>query len=381
MNSFEHFCPTKVIFGRGAFNKIKSQLPPNTKNVLLVSSKSAAEKSGALELLKKSLVDSSAECHYSNIVSPNPRIEEVDKLSELILLNHIDVVVAVGGGSVMDAAKAACLSAGANITAKELLTAKIDEIEPTFLIAVPTTSGTGSEVSKGAIVTDQESTWKGGIRGNKVFPKIAVLDPELTYSLPLDITLETGFDVVTHSLESLLSKAATPVTRLYSKQALELTVPTLVKVAREGADEHSRDKLMYASLLAGYNLANASTCLPHRLQYPLGAHTDSSHARGLASLYPAWIRSSYPFATDDLNFFVSLINQALEINDSSLNVDSVVTSVEMFLKEIKMAHKMSDFGTKATDCEMYANEVDGNLALDPGKTDLDTLIKIYKESL
>jgi alcohol dehydrogenase class IV len=380
MNRFEQYCPTKVIFGSGSLQFIHSSLPSGCKKALLVSSKTAAKKSGAFTTLSYALAKYDVELLFENNVSPNPRLEEVDFLSSVILENDIDAVIAVGGGSVIDAAKAAALCAGKKITAKELLSAVIDEITPIFLIAVPTTAGTGSEVSKGAIVTDQSKNWKGGVRGNKVFPKVAILDPDLTKSLPVDIVLETGFDVVTHAFESLLSKASTPITDMYSRQALELAIPALLKVARVGSDAETRNNLMYASLLAGYNLANSSTCLPHRLQYPLGAHTDSSHARGLASLYPAWVESTYPYATENIEYLANIIGESLNGKSVISNKESVVSIFKKFLLEVKMSHKMRDFGVKEEDCKMYAEEVDGNLALDPGRTNVETLIKIYRES-
>lgn len=380
MNNFNHYCPTKVIFGSGSLKSICNSLPVGCKNVLLISSKTAAVKSGAYEILNRMLTENDIGLLFENNVSPNPRLEEVDFLSSVILRNNIDAVIAAGGGSVIDAAKAASLCAGKKITAKELLSATINEIDPTFLIAVPTTAGTGSEVSKGAIVTDQEKTWKGGVRGDQVFPKVAILDPDLTKSLPMNIVLETGFDVITHAFESLLSKASTPITQLYSRQSLELAIPALLKVAREGSDSETRDDLMYASLLAGYNLANSSTCLPHRLQYPLGAHTDSPHAKGLAALYPAWIESTYPYASTLIEYLTNIISKYLNGHSVTCNKENVVSIFKEYLLEIKMSHRMRDFGVKKEDCKMYAEEVEGSLALDPGRTDMETLKKIYRES-
>jgi alcohol dehydrogenase class IV len=337
-------------------------------------------KSGAHESISTSLAGESINFMYKNTISPNPKVTEVDEIFAFCQANNVDAIVAVGGGSVIDAAKAVSLCHGGGISTSELLKSDFSAIVPTFLIAVPTTAGTGSEVSKGAIVTDVEKTWKGGVRGDNVFPKVAILDPLLTISMPKSITLETGFDVVTHAFESFISKAATPITRMYSMQAIQIAIPALVCVANDKATTSVRSDLMYASLLAGYNLANASTCLPHRLQYPLGANTDSAHARGLAALYPAWFKSTYKYAKADFDFICNTMNSAIENGDIVDTEDKAVASIKAFLKLIEMDHSLRDFGVKEQDCELYTSQVDGNLALDPGCTKLVTINQIYKES-
>ena len=380
MNSFYYSCPTKVVFGVNKINTIADYLPKLHKNVLVLSTRSAAVKSGALEKIRNSLGKNETNIFYKNTISPNPRLTEVDDLSGYCQSNNITALIAVGGGSVIDAAKAISLAVPSKFSCKKILKHDLSLITPLFLIAVPTTAGTGSEVSKGAIVSDVENTWKGGIRGENVFPKVALLDPLLTMSLPRNLTLETGFDVVTHAFESLISKAASPITRMQSTYALKTAVPALALAAEVELPLEVRGDLMYASLLAGYNLANASTCLPHRLQYPLGAHTDSAHARGLAAIYPAWFRSTYEYAPNDFNFIGNLINKTL--GESLLVHDeaSSTSAINALLSKLDMAHRLRDFGVKLHQCDQFTSEVEGNLELDPGCTKLETIKKIYRES-
>lgn len=380
MNSFDYNCPTKVVFGLNKIKTIADHLPKSHKNVLIVSSKTAAVKSGALGKIRNSLSKNKTNIFYKNTISPNPRLTEVDDLSVYCQNNNITALIAVGGGSVIDAAKAISLAVPSKLSCKKILKYDLNLISPLFLIAVPTTAGTGSEVSKGAIVSDIESTWKGGIRGDNVFPKIALLDPLLTMSLPRNVTLETGFDIITHAFESLISKAASPITRMQSISALEIAVPALALAAEDELTLEVRSDLMYASLLAGYNLANASTCLPHRLQYPLGANTDSAHARGLAAIYPAWFRLTYVYSPNEFNFIGNLINKALGIKLSVIDEVSSTIAITALLSKLDMAHKLRDFGVKLYQCEQFTSEVDGNLGLDPGCTKLETINKIYKES-
>ncbi|MDA9297885.1 iron-containing alcohol dehydrogenase [Pseudomonadales bacterium] len=380
MNTFSYSCPTKVIFGDGQLSFIHNSLPSLHKNVLVVSSKTAAIKSGALDTIKKSFHESRIRIFYKNTISPNPRLTEVDELAAFCIDNEITALIAVGGGSVIDAAKAVSLLVPSKLSCKQLLKHDSSLIAPLFLIAIPTTAGTGSEVSKGAIVTDVENSWKGGIRGENVFPKVAILDPQLTISLPKSITLETGFDVITHAFESLISKAANPITRMYSLSALEIAIPALILAAEDKASLEVRSKLMYASLLAGYNLANSSTCLPHRLQYPLGAKTDSAHARGLAALYPTWFKLTYRFSPNEFDFIGTIINRSLGVQSLVNDEVSSTTAIISLLVKIEMSHKLRDFGVQLGQCEQLAREVDGNLAFDPGCTKFETISHIYKGS-
>ncbi|MDB3989818.1 iron-containing alcohol dehydrogenase [Pseudomonadales bacterium] len=380
MNAFDYCCPTKVVFGSNKIETIADHLHKSHKNVLIVSSKTAAVKSGALGKIRNSLSKNKTNIYYKNTVSPNPRFSEVDNLSAYCQDNDITALIAVGGGSVIDAAKVICLAVPSKLSCKEILNYDLNQISPLFLIAVPTTAGTGSEVSKGAIVSDIENTWKGGIRGENVFPKVALLDPLLTKSLPRNVTLETGFDIITHAFESLVSKAANPITRMQSISALEIAVPALALAAESELTLEVRSDLMYASLLAGYNLANSSTCLPHRLQYPLGANTDTAHARGLAAIYPAWFRLTYIYSPNEFNFIGNLINKALGIKLSVIDEVSSTLAITSLLAKLDMTHKLRDFGVKLYQCERFTSEVDGNLGLDPGCTKLETINKIYRES-
>lgn len=380
MYSFSYSCPTKVVFGVNKIKTIVDHLHKSHKNVLIASSRTAAVKSGALEKIRNSLSQNKTNIFYKNTISPNPKLTEVDYLSGYCQSKNITALIAVGGGSVIDAAKAVSLAVPSKLTCKKILKHDLNLISPLFLIAVPTTAGTGSEVSKGAIVSDLESKWKGGIRGENVFPKVALLDPLLTMSLPRNVTLETGFDIITHAFESLISKAASPITRMQSISALEIAVPALALAAEGELTLEVRSDLMYASLLAGYNLANSSTCLPHRLQYPLGANTDSIHARGLAAIYPAWFKLTYEYSPNEFNFIGNLINKVLGINSIVINEESSTSAITALLSKLDMAHKLRDFGVKLNQCEQFTSEVDGNLGLDPGCTKLETINKIYKES-
>jgi alcohol dehydrogenase class IV len=385
MNEKDLYCmaflaPTKLIFGEGEINHISKHLTFAEK-ILLITDKQAAEKSGALGKIKTALSHLDL-ILYSNITS-NPKSDEINEAVILGREKKIEAVVGIGGGSVMDAAKAiaACIPGGEKV--EYFLRNKISAPASTLpIIAVPTTAGTGSEMSKGAIITDVKEKRKIGLRGEALFPRLAIVDPELTYSLPRQTTAETGFDILTHGIETFISRKANPITILFSKYSIQTVASCLPKVLKNESDIEARRKLMLASTLGGINLANSSTCLPHRMQYPLGAHTNCSHARGLASLYKSWCQHTIPYALDEFALIAEYLPGPTFVKNSSIEekAHSMTKRIELFMKTIKVHHRMRDFGLSKKMCSQMVDEIEGDVTMDPGDTTKESILKIYQES-
>lgn len=376
----EFLAPTKLVFGEGEINNISRHLNFAEK-ILLVTDKQAAEKSGALAKIKTALKHLDL-THCSNITS-NPKSDEINEAVQLGIEKRIQAVMGIGGGSVMDAAKAiaACIPGGEPV--EHFIRQGISAPASTLpIIAVPTTAGTGSEMSKGAIITDVEGKRKTGLRGEALFPRLAIVDPELTYSLPRHITAETGFDILTHAIETMISKKANPITVLFSEYSVKTVAVFLPRVIKNGQDREARRKLMLASTLGGINLANSSTCLPHRMQYPLGAHTNCSHARGLASLYQAWCRRTVPYVVEQFAQIAEVLPGEPFTKNASMEekANSITERIESFMKTIEVNHRMRDFGLPQGMCAQLVDEIEGNLTLDPGDTSKEAVLKIYQES-
>jgi alcohol dehydrogenase class IV len=376
----EFLAPTKLIFGEGEISHISKHLT-FAERILLVTDNQAAEKSGALEKIRITLKDLDL-ILYSKITS-NPKSDEINEAVRLGREKESEAIMGIGGGSVMDAAKAiaACVPGGEPV--EHFIRQGIPAPGSTLpIIAVPTTAGTGSEMSKGAIITDVEEKKKIGLRGEALFPRLAVVDPELTYSLPPSVTAETGFDILTHGIETLVSRKANPITILFSEYSIQTVVTHLPKVLKNGMDVEARRKLMLASTLGGINLANSTTCLPHRMQYPLGAHTNCSHARGLASLYPAWCRATFPHALEQFAQIAAVLPGPPFDKKTSTEekAHSITERIESFMKTIGVYHRMRDFGLPKGMCSQLADEIEGDLTMDPGDTSKEIILKMYQDS-
>ena len=217
-------------------------------------------------------------------VKPNPDITDLDKATQQLKALRIDSVVALGGGSAMDAAKTLATTL-ANLHAPSLVDVFRQGVSVKWsgrlpLVAIPTTAGTGSEVTPFATVWDHTEHKKHSLAGEFVFPDIALLDATLTLTLGEEDTLYPALDAISHALESLWNKNCTPMSRAFAFQALELSADALPAVLKNPADLKARQDLMMASTLAGVAISQTKTAIAHAISYPLTSHFGVPH--GLA---------------------------------------------------------------------------------------------------
>lgn len=248
------------------------------KKIALFYGGRGVQSSGAVEQVKYAL----PRCRITEIgdIAPNPDIAEISKV--LKTLEKVDRVIGIGGGSVLDFAKTCAFLSNRNLAVRNILTGKVAVPQSPGIpfVAVPTTSGTGSEVTSWATVWDRKNSRKYSLASPNMYPRMAIVDPVLTRNLPMFITACTGLDAMSHALESFWSIHANPVSDIYALESLRLLFEYLAQIPEDSTNMRCRSNLSRASLLAGLAFSNTMTTAVHSVSYPLTLHFNIPH--GLA---------------------------------------------------------------------------------------------------
>ena len=273
---FTYYMPTEIICGRDCVLSSGERLKELGKSALIVTGKSSA-RNGALDDMLSALEKNGQNYTVFDRVTPNPTVACIREGIALLKSVNADFVVAIGGGSPMDAAKAIATLAVQERTDEEIFAGGYSATALP-MAHVPTTAGTGSEVTQYSIITNDIAETKTSISSPAMFPRLAFLDGKYMAALPRTITVNTAIDAFSHAAESLLSRGSTPLSEMLSRESLKILYPVLKKTAGELTLE-DRDKLLYGSALAGMAIAQSGTTAVHGLGYCLTYFCDIDHGR------------------------------------------------------------------------------------------------------
>jgi len=284
--SFTITQPTEIHFGKGIISNLPLIINSlgGTKPLLVIDP--GLEKAGLDKNITVHLDTAEIPYVMYNNIDPEPGLKLADLGTEVARQENCDCVIGVGGGSAMDVAKAiSILLTNGGKAVDYLGLGKISK-PGVPKIMVPTSAGTGAEVTFTAVFINEETGSKGGMNGDPLYPDAALLDPLLTVSLPPHITASTGIDALTHALESFTSIQANPVSELYSTRAIELISDNIRTAYADGRNIEARSNMLLASLLGGKGLATAGVGLVHAMAYPLGGMYNVPHGLANAVLLP-----------------------------------------------------------------------------------------------
>lgn len=379
MKSFE--IKTKIFFGEGALDRLK-ELP--YKKVMIITDPFVVQ-SRMIEMITTPLKEAGIDYDIFKDVVPDPPIEKISQGVKCLLQYKPDAIVAVGGGSAIDSSK----------SIREFAL-KMDNYGEVALIAIPTTSGTGSEVTSFAVVSDRQAERKYPLVSKSLTPEETILDAELVKSVPPAITADTGMDVLTHAIEACVSIERNEFATALAEKSIEICGVFLLRAYLDGNDMHARQKMHVASCLAGLAFNSTSLGLNHGMAHQLGAMFHIPHGRANAMLLPHIIefnsdinkhsksRKEYLPAVKKYSTIAQILG--LSSYNKIMTVRSLVNWVQFMLKEMDIPLSISQMGTITYDEYMSKIEEMAEAALEDGCTATNPrvptkadVISIYKE--
>ncbi|MHA1729377.1 MAG: iron-containing alcohol dehydrogenase [Promethearchaeota archaeon] len=344
MKNFVYYQPTNIIFGWGLVNVIGKVIANLGKKCLLVTVKPFPALEPVFEKIKELCKNENVEIFHFDGVIPNPTTDCVNLGTTMAEENQIDVVLGVGGGSSIDVGKAISVGVTHEGEAWDYSVYQKpieDKLLP--IVAVTTTAGTGSEVTPVSVITNPYIPFKSALFSKLLCPKISIVDPELTVTLPPHITASTGFDAFAHSFESTLHVSSGEYTDMIALKSMELIIKYLPTAIKDGSNREAREAVSWANTLGGLAIANAGTTLPHGIGMAIGGNAPYvMHGEALAIMYPEINRFTWNSAITQYASVGRLFNQDLKNLPDEEAAEKSVDEMDKFLKKIGMWMSFKD---------------------------------------
>lgn len=344
--NFEYFLPVHIVFGCGAVAKAGEQAKAYGKKALIVTGKSSAKKSGLYDRVVKSLEEAGVEHILFDKVSQNPLTTTAVEGASCARENGCDVVVAIGGGSIMDCAKAMAFMAVNDGDINDYIYGREKSDRALPLVLIPTTCGTGSEGNGFAVLTNPENGDKKSLRCNVIVAKASLVDPGCMMTMPKPVLASVGFDALCHCIEAYTSRIAQPFTDALCLYAMELIAGNLVKLYQGADDRAVWEKITLASTIGGMAINTAGVTLAHGMEHPASGLKDIVHGQGLAALTPVVLEASVKGCPDKFKKIAALFG-----GREAGELPGIIRSL---LKELDLSFSLSQLGLKETDIPWMA---------------------------
>jgi alcohol dehydrogenase len=382
MKDFRFKVPQNIEFGIGSLNKLPEILKESkSENVLLISDR-GLEKLGVVKKVVDIIEKAGIKCTSYLDVIPNPTVDVVNEAAAKYEEVKATSIIALGGGSPMDVAKAVGVLAnfGGKITDYEGNHKVPGPVVP--IIAIPTTAGTGSEVTASAVITDEERNYKFSVFSYEILPKYAVLDPELIMTAPAHIAAACGVDALIHAMEAYISNNASPFSDSMAEKAMELIGKNIRRFVANRQDTEAASAMMIGSTFAGISFAWARLGNVHAMSHPVSAYFHVPHGVANSILLPTVFEYN---ALADNGRYEKIYKYICEGNGEVTNFKP-----EMLVEEIKklnvvlgIPNSLSEVGVTEDMIPAMAEDAmkSGNIPANPRQTTLKDIVELYKKAL
>lgn len=382
MKDFQFKIPQTIEFGMGSLKKLPEMLADSkSDNVMLVSDR-GLEAIGVVKKVQDIIEAAGIKCTSYLDVKPNPTVDIVNEAAALYKECGATCLVALGGGSPMDVSKAVGILAvhGGNIADYEGAHKVPGPIAP--IIAIPTTAGTGSEVTASAVITDEERNFKMSVFTYYNIPKYAILDPELIMTAPASIAAACGVDALIHAMEAYLSTAATPFSDAMAEKAMELIGANLRRFVANRKDEEAACAMMLGSNFAGISFAWARLGNVHAMSHPVSAYFNVPHGVANSILLPNVVEYN---ALADHGRYEVIYNYIREGSGPIENFtpDMLVEELRHLNEQLGIPATLSEVGVTADKIPAMAEDAmkSGNIPANPRQSTVRDIIKLYEKTM
>lgn len=347
--SFQMYIPTRILFGEGELKNLHTQQMPGKKALIVISNGKSTKENGSLDRTKEQLTLAGIETVVFDEIMANPLKSTVMSGAAYARDNGCDFIVALGGGSVMDASKAIAAMATNDGDLWDYVSGGTGKgaplvHEPLPILAITTTAGTGSEVDQYGVISNEETNEKIGFGGyDSLFPRIAIVDPELMKSVPPKFTAYQGFDALFHSVECYISAPANLMSDMYALTAIEHVSKYLSRAVQDGSDMEAREHVAFANTLSGVVMTISACTSEHSMEHSMSAyHQELPHGAGLIMISKAYFTHFIEKHACDQRFV--RMAQAMGMKEADKPMDFITALVQL-QKDCGVADlKMSDYG-------------------------------------
>ena len=382
------FVPTRILFEAGELNNLHTQKMPGRKAMIVISSGKSAKANGYLARTEEQLKLGGIETVVFDKVVANPLKSTVMAGGAFAKENGCDFIVALGGGSCIDAAKAIAVMATNDGDYWDYIPSgsgkrRTIENKPLPIIAITTTAGTGSETDPGTVITNEEKHEKTGFVHEDLFPVLAIIDPELMLTVSPKYTAYQGFDALFHSVEGYVSNGVNLMSDMFAITAIENVGINLEKTVKDGSDIHAREKVAFGSTLSGLVMSVGRCTSQHSLEHAMSAyHQELPHGAGLIMLSRAYFTHLIDTHVCD-DRFVQMA-RAMGMEDAREPMD-FITMMEKLQEDCGVADlKMSDYGIRPEEFETMATNAKDTMGFlftcDRREISVNECVAIYRES-
>ena len=376
------YAPTRILYGPGVSSQVGVQSREFGLHHPLVATDRSLALAGHVEKVRQALRDEGLEPVVYDGISHEPTVASVEDVAEVARLERCDAVIGLGGGSCLDAAKAVAVLLTNDGGLDEYLTGRPIERCPLPIMGIPTTFGSGSEVTNIAVVGNPERGYKKGLKNDFFYPAVALVDPELGESMPRALTASCGMDAFAHALEAYTSVAATPVSEAMALQALVLIYGAMRCLADNGESRAMLSALALGSTLAGMSFANSSTGLAHALAERVATVRGAGHGELVALMLPSVMRFNLPRARSKYGEVARSIGLAPR-GAAKTPEEGLPDAVQTLCSELGMNTHLSGYGLADEDLVNLAREPIGgtSMLLNVRRADQEDVLRIYREML